>query len=224
MSEELYNSNDYCKLAEQYEELKKENAELTADKAHLMNLFMESSEYIFDVVSNMKINDLERKCKALEADYVISNRELLILQQRIAELEEENETIISDYEERMDNLVNIGNETGRLLQADIGYLNAQLDIKNLTTETLQLRIAELEAAQRWIRTKVKLPDRAVRQFYEVVCLHQDFAELALFSKGRWIIYEGTSVYDITDRVVFWRRRQPLPAEVMDVLNKRQELQ
>ena len=53
MSEELYNSNDYCSLAEQYEELKKENAELTADKAHLMNLFMESSEYIFDVVSNM---------------------------------------------------------------------------------------------------------------------------------------------------------------------------
>ena len=87
MSEELYNSNDYCSLAEQYEELKKENAELTADKAHLMNLFMESSEYIFDVVSNMKINDLERKCKVLEADYVISNRELLILQQRIAELE-----------------------------------------------------------------------------------------------------------------------------------------
>ncbi|NLI08141.1 MAG: DUF551 domain-containing protein [Thermotogaceae bacterium] len=88
MSEELYNSHDYCLLAEQYEELKKENAELTADKIHLMNLFMESSEYVFDVISNMKINDLEQKCKALEADYVISNRELLILQQRIAELEE----------------------------------------------------------------------------------------------------------------------------------------
>ena len=87
MSEELYNSNDYCKLAEELEELKKENAELARDKDHLMNLFMESSEYVFDVVSNMKINDLRQKCKRLEADYVISNRELLILQQRIAELE-----------------------------------------------------------------------------------------------------------------------------------------
>ena len=77
---------------------------------------------------------------------------------RIAELEEENETIISDYEERMDNLVNIGNETGRLLQAEIGYLNAQLDIKNLTSKTLQLRIAELEAAQRWIPVSERLPE------------------------------------------------------------------
>ena len=73
MSEELYNSDDFCKLAEQYEELKKENDELTADK-----------------------RDLERKVKALEADYIISNRELLILQvelARIAELEAENDRL-----------------------------------------------------------------------------------------------------------------------------------
>ncbi len=89
MSEELYNSDDFCKLAEQYEELKKENAELTADKIHLMNLFMESSEYVFSVVSNMKINDLERKCKALEADYIISNREMLIMQVELGRLRTE---------------------------------------------------------------------------------------------------------------------------------------
>ena len=82
-------------------------------------------------------------------DGVMVNKEQAVralnnYESRIAELEAENETIISDYEERMDNLVNIGNETGRLLQAEIGYLNAQLGIKNLTTETLQLRIAELE--------------------------------------------------------------------------------
>ena len=110
------------------------------------------------------------------------------------------------------------------LNARIAELDAEVTKCHELQDSYCDRIEELEAAQRWIRTKVKLPDRAVRQFYEVVCLHQDFAELALFSKGRWIIYDGTSVYDITDRVVFWRRRQPLPAEVMDVLNKRQELQ
>ena len=93
MSEELYNSNDYCKLAEELEELKKENAELARDKDHLMNLFMESSEYVFSVVSNMKINDLVQKCKRLEADYEISNRELLVKQVEITALRAEIERL-----------------------------------------------------------------------------------------------------------------------------------
>jgi len=91
MSEEIYNSNDYCKLAEEFEELKKENAELARDKDHLMNLFMESSEYVYSVVSNMEINDLRQKCKRLEADYEISNRELLVKQVEITALRAELE-------------------------------------------------------------------------------------------------------------------------------------
>ena len=97
MSEELYSSNDYCKLAEEFEELKKENAELARDKDHLMNLFMESSEYVNSVVSNMKINDLRQKCKRLEADYEISNRELLVKQVEIAELEAERDDWRKSY-------------------------------------------------------------------------------------------------------------------------------
>lgn len=93
MSEELYNSNDYCKLAEELEELKKENAELARDKDHLMNLFMESSEYVYSVVSNMKINDLRQKCKRLKADYEISNRELLVKQVEITALRAEIERL-----------------------------------------------------------------------------------------------------------------------------------
>ena len=89
MSEELYNSHDYCLLAEQYEELKKENAELARDKDHLMNLFMERSEYVFDVVANMKIESLTQKYKALEADYEVSNREMLITQVEIGRLKSE---------------------------------------------------------------------------------------------------------------------------------------
>ena len=89
MSEELYNSSDYCSLAEQYEELKKENAELARDKDYLMNLFMERSEYVFNVVANMKIESLTQKCKALEADYEVSNREMLIIQVEIGKLKSE---------------------------------------------------------------------------------------------------------------------------------------
>jgi len=103
MSEELYNSNDFCKLAEEFEELKKENAELSRDKDRLMNLFMERSEYVFNVVANMKIESLTQKCKALEADiesltqkckaleadYEVSNREMLIIQVEIGRLKSE---------------------------------------------------------------------------------------------------------------------------------------
>jgi len=97
MSEEIYNSNDYCKLAEEFEELKKENAELARDKDHLMNLFMESSEYVYSVVSNMEINDLRQKCKRLEADYEISNRELLVKQVEITALRAELEAALVHY-------------------------------------------------------------------------------------------------------------------------------
>jgi len=58
-----------------------------------MNLFMERSEYVFDVVSNMKINDLRQKCKRLEADYEISNRELLVKQVEITALRAEIERL-----------------------------------------------------------------------------------------------------------------------------------
>lgn len=98
MSEELYNSNDFCKLAEEFEELKKENAELSRDKDRLMNLFMESSEYVFDTSANMKIESLTRKCKALEADYAVSNREMLLMQVEIQRLTAELDACRADAE------------------------------------------------------------------------------------------------------------------------------
>ena len=87
MSEELYNSNDYCSLAEENEELKKENAELLADKLYLIGAAMDGGDKYHYAAHDIGYRDMERKVKALEADYVISNRELLILQSRIAELE-----------------------------------------------------------------------------------------------------------------------------------------
>lgn len=111
MSEELYNSNDFCKLAEEFEELKKENAELSRDKDRLMNLFMERSEYVFDTSANMKIESLTRKCKALEADYAVSNREMLLMQVEIGELKSElarRDEIIARLKEDAERLLEFG--------------------------------------------------------------------------------------------------------------------
>ena len=86
-------------------------------------------------------------------------------------------------------------------------------------DALTTRIAELEEAQRWIPVGERLPEGGHREFYEVACMYQDFGELALFSKGRWVIYEGENVYDVTKRVKFWRKRQYLPDEVIAILSK-----
>ena len=86
-------------------------------------------------------------------------------------------------------------------------------------KALDNRIAELEAAQRWIPVSERLPDGGHREFYEVACIHQVFGELALFSKGRWVIYEGENVYDVAKQVKFWRNRQHLPDEVIAVISK-----
>ena len=119
MSEELYNSNDYCSLAEELEELKKENTELSRDKEHLMDLFMERSEYIFNVVANMKIESLTRKCKALEADYAVSNREMLLMQVEIGELKSELARRDEELAELNDRAVFIQFENEDELPADI---------------------------------------------------------------------------------------------------------
>jgi len=86
MPEELYNSHDYCLLADEYEALKLENEELIADKIHLINAAMDGGDKYHYAAHDIGYRDLERKCKALEADYVISNRELLVKQVEIDRL------------------------------------------------------------------------------------------------------------------------------------------
>ena len=96
MSEELYNSNDYCKLAEELEELKKENAELARDKVYLINASMDGGDKYHYQAHDIGYRDLEREVKALEADYVISNRELLVKQVEITALRAEIERLQSE--------------------------------------------------------------------------------------------------------------------------------
>ena len=94
MPEELCTSRDFCELAEKFEELKRENEELVSDKTYLINAAMDGGDKYHYTAHDIAYRDLERKCKALEAEYAISNRELLIKQveinrqsARIAELE-----------------------------------------------------------------------------------------------------------------------------------------
>jgi len=101
MPEELYTSRDFCELAEKFEELKRENEELVSDKTYLINAAMDGGDKYHYTAHDIAYRDLERKCKALEADYIISNRELLVKQveilrltARIAELEAENNRLV----------------------------------------------------------------------------------------------------------------------------------
>ena len=68
MSEELYTSRDFCELAEEFEELKRENEELVSDKTYLINAAMDGGDKYHYTAHDIAYRDLERKCKALEAE------------------------------------------------------------------------------------------------------------------------------------------------------------
>jgi len=68
MPEELYTSRDFCELAEKFEELKRENEELVLDKMYLINAAMDGGDKYHYTAHDIAYRDLERKCKALEAE------------------------------------------------------------------------------------------------------------------------------------------------------------
>jgi hypothetical protein len=68
MPEELYTSRDFCELAEKFEELKRENEELVSDKTYLINAAMDGGDKYYYTAHDIAYRDLERKCKALEAE------------------------------------------------------------------------------------------------------------------------------------------------------------
>lgn len=139
MSEELYDSNDYCKLAEEFEELKKENAELARDKVYLINASMDGGDKYHYEAHDIGYRDLERKVKALEADYVISNSELLVKQVEITALRAEiaqRDEIIARLKEDGERLADIADMFGddaiavlkhRALMRELGNLPQPLE-------------------------------------------------------------------------------------------------
>ena len=84
MPEELYTSRDFCELAEKFEELKRENEELVSDKTYLINAAMDGGDKYHYTAHDIAYRDLERKCKALEAENAAMKKDL---KARIAELE-----------------------------------------------------------------------------------------------------------------------------------------
>ena len=138
----------------------------------------------------------------------------------IAELEAENDRLQSGWfrDETICPDGSLRPKVSDLLNR-IAELEAEVTKHHELQDSYCDRIAELKAERKWIPVSERLPDGGHREFYEVACIYQDFGELALFSKGRWVIYEGENVYDVTKRVKFWRKRQYLPDEVIAVLSK-----
>ena len=115
MPEELYNSHDYCLLVEELESLKAELAEVTADKINLIAAAMDGGDTFHYIAHDMGYRDMERKVKYLEADYVISNRELLIKQAEIQRLTAElarRDKIITRLKEDAERLADIADIFG----------------------------------------------------------------------------------------------------------------
>lgn len=91
MPEELCTSRDFCELAEKFEELKRENEELVSDKTYLINAAMDGGDKYHYTAHDIAYRDLERKCKALEAENVAMKKNL---NARIAELESQVNQLI----------------------------------------------------------------------------------------------------------------------------------
>ncbi len=87
----------------------------------------------------------------------------------------------------------------------------QLDIANHEANELRARIAELEAAQKWIPVGERLPDFETLDLGDEFLVklefpHEIVTTPASYIKGEW--YCGTTKY--TRRVIAW---QPMPERI-----------
>ena len=80
-------------------------------------------------------------------------------------------------------------------------------------DELQKRIAELEAAQRWIPVEERLPEIINgMEYYDAVVEGEEFVEIALWDGWHktWNLYDGGDSYSCTTFVTHWRERPTLP--------------
>lgn len=83
-------------------------------------------------------------------------------------------------------------------------------------DALNARIAELEAAQRWIPVSERLPeDRLTLEFDAVISYTTDDPYVSVvfrdYNKSRWLEDKGGErLADVTNYVTHWRERPTLP--------------
>jgi len=147
--------------------------------------------------------DLERKCKALEADYAVSNRELLILQVEIsrlnaelarltAELAELKETKITDIEKGLFfgkpveywlRLQNQAQESTRDKDIEeILLLKSLVFAREQDLNELHIELSQLRERTRWIPVSERLPEPPT------TCLTfcEDWVEEDYFDSKGWL--------------------------------------
>ena len=214
MPEELYTSRDFCELAEKFEELKRENEELVSDKTYLINAAMDGGDKYHYTAHDIAYRDLERKCKALEAEYAISNRELLIKQveinrqsARIAELEAELAKMKEHFRQPTHGPCCTCQRCGQ------AYEDCRCDLDDVVDELdkANARIAELEAERRWIpfdwEHKENQPDHM--QVCLVLTADNEMYSAMFLSDNCWT---GLCRDFGRDEVAYWMQ-SPEPPEV-----------
>ena len=148
-----------------------------------LEAYMQKMEHWRDTALQLSRNNGEAQAKinALEADYVISNRELLVkqveiqgLNTRIAELEGANDVLAGACETLRKKIGQLTEQVGitdcpdvevmeykaRIAELEHDLTNKEIEYTDLWNDALafQSRIAELEAERRWIPVSERLPE------------------------------------------------------------------
>ena len=166
---------------------------MVMDADHPLDMAKEVVEYMTTIIANT-----QQANRGLCANYIYELNENIKLTARIAKLEAENERLKEELQyEKTRSQLNLEAEERRML--NITYYCAEID-------RLNARIAELEAAQRWIPVSERLPvGGKVLVLWKDRTIHLD-----------WTFIDGGRYYwwNSGDNVTHWMPL-PQPPEVQE---------
>lgn len=163
-----------------------------------------------------RIAELKKDLSNKEIEYTDLWDDALALQARIAELEEENERLAQLLHDEMSQLEiateqlsrNNGEAQAKInaLEADYVISNRELLVKQVEIQGLTARIAELEAAQRWIPVSERLPEPYTRV---LACIKSGYMEVD-YMYSEPIVDVGIADFNSLDNVTHWMPLPPSP--------------